>query len=225
MGNISPTLAVRDMKAAIDFYTNALGFKLGMTFPTIDSPEYADVSKDGMVLMLLPAENLGINKDEKLGTGVNLYMQIEKDIDAYYNELRKRGVKIVVDIRDEPFGIRDFTVEDPNGYLMTFNQCPQTVQATSVEEVDEVCDSCEVYVTTNCLSCGMPMTSPQDHGGGNRENQYCNRCCKPDGTLKSYDEVLAGMASFMMESRKMDKDAAEKAAREYLSMMPAWTGH
>lgn len=225
MGNISPTLAVRDMKATLDFYINALGFKLGMTFPTIDNPEYADVSKDGMVLMFLPAENLGIGKDEKLGTGVNLYMQIEGDIDAYYSELKKRGVRIAVDIRDEPFGIRDFTVEDPNGYLMTFNQCPQDVQTVSVEEVNEVCDSCEVYVTTNCQSCGMPMTSPQDHGGGNRENQYCNRCCLPDGTLKSYDEVLAGMASFMMESRKMDKDAAEKAAREYLSMMPAWTGH
>ena len=69
MSNLSPTLAVRDMKAAIEFYTKSLGFNLGMTFPDINNPEYADVSKDGMVLMLLSAENCGIGAGEKLGTG------------------------------------------------------------------------------------------------------------------------------------------------------------
>ena len=122
MGYLSPTLAVRDMKKTIDFYTNSLGFKLGMTFPSPDNPEYADLSKDGMVLMFLPTANIGIGSDEKLGVGVNLYMQIDGSIDEYYDEIRKLGVKIAVDIKDEPFGIRDFTVEDVDGYLLTFNK-------------------------------------------------------------------------------------------------------
>jgi uncharacterized glyoxalase superfamily protein PhnB len=121
MGYLSPALAVRDMKKTIDFYTGSLGFKLGMTFPSAESPEYADLSKDGMVLMFLPAANLGIGDDAKLGTGVNLYMQIDGDIDAYYDELKGKGVKIAADIKDEPFGIRDFTIEDINGYQLTFN--------------------------------------------------------------------------------------------------------
>ena len=91
-------------------------------------------------------------------------------------------------------------------------------------EDDEVCESCEAYITTNCQSCGMPMTSPQEHGGGDKESLYCVRCCRPDGSLKDYHEVLVGMTSFMMESRKMDKEAAESAAREYLATMPAWAG-
>ena len=37
MGYISPTLAVRDMKKAIDFYTSALGFRVGMCFPDADN--------------------------------------------------------------------------------------------------------------------------------------------------------------------------------------------
>jgi uncharacterized glyoxalase superfamily protein PhnB len=122
MGYISPALAVRNMKKTIDFYTKSLGFKLGMTFPSPDNPEYADLSKDGMVLMFIPAANLGIGSKEKLGTGVNLYMQIDGNIDAYYSELKKRGVKIAVAIKDEPFGIRDFTIEDVDGYKLTFNQ-------------------------------------------------------------------------------------------------------
>ena len=226
MGYISPTLAVRDMRATLDFYTRALGFTVGMTFPTLDNPEYADISKDGMVLMFIPTKNLGIGSREKLGTGVNLYLQIDGDIDVYYYQLKKRGVEIVVDIRDEPYGIRDFTVQDPDGYQLTFNQVPQSpgLSSPASGEEGEACDNCEVYVTTNCQSCGMPMTSPEEHGGGNKENIYCVRCCNSDGTLKTFEEVLEGMTGFMMESRGMDRAAAESAARDYLSMMPAWNG-
>jgi uncharacterized glyoxalase superfamily protein PhnB len=122
MGYVSPSLAVRNMKQTIQFYRDSLGFEIGMTFPDADNPEYADLSKDGMVLMFIPAENIGIGGKEKLGVGVNIYMQIDGDIDRYYNELKDKGAKIVVDIKDEPYGIRDFTVEDIDGYRLTFNQ-------------------------------------------------------------------------------------------------------
>jgi uncharacterized glyoxalase superfamily protein PhnB len=214
MGYLSPTLAVRDMKATIDFYVMSLNFKLGMTFPSPDNPEYADLSKDGMVLMFIPASNLSIGSDQKLGTGVNLYLQIDGDIDEYYDELKKRGVKIAEDIKDEPYGIRDFTVNDVDGYMLTFNQSLQTANT---------CTSCEVPMTANCQSCGMPMVKPEDFGGGNLENKYCVHCTYPDGSLKSYDEALEGMTNFMMKMQNMDRETAEKAAREYMSNMPAWS--
>jgi uncharacterized glyoxalase superfamily protein PhnB len=122
MGYISPTLAVRDVKQTIQFYRDSLGFKIGMTFPSAENPEYVDLSKDGMVLMFIPTENIGIKREEKLGLGVNIYMQIDGDIDKYYNELKDRGAKIVVDIKNEPYGIRDFTIEDIDGYKLTFNK-------------------------------------------------------------------------------------------------------
>ena len=133
MGYISPTLAVRNMKQTIELYKNSLGFKMGMAFPDADNPEYADLSKDGMVLMFIPAKNMGIGKEEKLGVGVNIYMQIDGDIDEYYNELKSKGVKIVVDIKDEPYGIRDFAVEDIDGYKLTFNQAGELVEYTKAK--------------------------------------------------------------------------------------------
>jgi len=133
MGYISPTLAVRNMKQTIEFYKNSLSFKMGMTFPDADNPEYADLSKDGMVIMFIPAVNIGIGSEEKLGVGVNIYMQIDGDIDEYYNELKNKGVKIVVDIKDEPYGIRDFTVEDIDGYKLTFNQAGELVEYTKAK--------------------------------------------------------------------------------------------
>lgn len=204
MGYISPTLAVRNMKQTIQFYRDFLGFRMGMAFPDADNPEYADLSKDGMVIMLMPAQGIGVGAKARLGIGVNLYMQIDGNIDEYYSELSNKGVKIVADIKDEPFGIRDFTVEDINGYKLTFNQVSRAVKV--------------------CTSCGMPMTKLEDFGGGNLENLYCVYCSKPDGSLKSCEEVFQGMVNFMMMSQKMDRKTAESAATERMSKMPAWSG-
>ena len=204
MGYISPTLAVRNVKQTIQFYRDSLGFKTGMAFPDADNPEYADLSKDGMVIMFVPAKDIGIGAKEKLGIGVNLYMQIDGDIDEYYSEVRNKGVNVVVDIKDEPFGIRDFTVEDINGYKLTFNQVSRTVKA--------------------CMSCGMPMTKLEDFGGGNPESLYCVYCSNPDGSLKSYEQVFEGMVNFMMMSQKVDRETAESSVKERMSNMPAWSG-
>ena len=122
MGYLSPLLAVRNMKKTIKFYKDTIGFKLGMVFPDAENPEYADLSKDGMVLMFIPAKDHGIGSKEKLGIGVYLYMEIDGDIDAYYAELKKKGVNIVADIKDEPFGVRDFMIKDIDGYQLTFNR-------------------------------------------------------------------------------------------------------
>ncbi|UCG10215.1 MAG: VOC family protein [Dehalococcoidia bacterium] len=204
MGVISPTLAVRDVRKTIDFYQNSLGFKLGMVFPDINNPEYADLAKDGMVLMFLPAKNLSIAEKATRGIGVNLYMQIDGDIDQYYHELKKRGVNIVIDIKDEPYGIRDFTVADIDGYQLTFNQVSKTAK--------------------KCLSCSMPMTKAEDFGGGNPANLYCVHCSNQDGSLKSYDEVFEGMVNLMIKTQSMTRESAEEAVKGYMARMPAWSG-
>ena len=122
MGYLSPLLAVRNVKETIEFYNDILGFETGMIFPDESNPEYADLSKDGMVMMFILANNMGIGSDEKLGVGVNLYMEIDGDIDEYYAELKNKSVKIVYDINDEHFGVRDFAIEDIDGYQLTFNK-------------------------------------------------------------------------------------------------------
>jgi len=104
-------------------------------------------------------------------------------------------------------------VEDGNGHKPISELEP---------EMAETCESCVVPATANCESCGMPMMSPEHYGGGNEENKYCSHCCRPDGRLKSYEEVLEGMVGMMMSNRGLDRVAAETAAGEYLATMPAW---
>lgn len=202
MGVVSAMLCVRDMTASIDFYHKVLGFKLGMVFPNKERAEYADLQKDGMSIMLVPARTEGISSRARLGAGVYIYMQIDGDIDKYYAQLRKRGVAMPFDIKDEPYGIRDFTIADNSGYKLVFNQVSKMAKI--------------------CLSCDMPMTKPEEFGGGNPENLYCVNCTYPDGRLKSREDAYEGMVAFMMATQKLGRKEAELAASEYMAKMPAW---
>ena len=79
-------------------------------------------------------------------------------------------------------------------------------------------------MTPAAANAHMPMTNPEDFGGGSPENLYCANCCSPDGSLKSRDEVFEGMVGFMMKTQNMDNKTAKAAAKEYMSKMPAWSG-
>lgn len=48
------------------------------------------------------------------GQGMYLTIEIE-EVDSLYEELKAKGVKIEVEIRDEPWGDRHFAIQDPNG--------------------------------------------------------------------------------------------------------------
>ena len=161
MGVLSPALAVRNMKETVKFYKNSLGFKLEIASPDANNPQYAELSKDGIVLMFILAKSCNIGDEEKLGIGVTLYMQIDGDIDEYYLELKKRGVKITVGIADEPYGIRDFTVEDVNGYILTFNQLSSKVKTRTsvpVTRLEYLGEGTSAIYTTSTFQTPMAVS-------------------------------------------------------------------
>lgn len=75
----------------------------------------------------------------------------------------------------------------------------------------------------SCISCGMPMRAAQDHATGDVAKPYCVHCARPDGTMKSYDEALAGMAAFLGKTQGMAEPVAREAARGMMAKMPAWS--
>ena len=42
------------------------------------------------------------------------------DADSHYADHLKRGAKVVSPIEDRPWGVREYVVEDPNGYHLRF---------------------------------------------------------------------------------------------------------
>jgi hypothetical protein len=73
-----------------------------------------------------------------------------------------------------------------------------------------------------CESCGMPMTKPEDFGGGDVNNKYCRYCTYADGTLKTYTDVVAGMTQFIMTRMDIHEAEARAIAEQNLAKMPVW---
>ena len=96
------------------FYTNILGF--GVTFENefyllLHTPNHeAEIS---FLLPNHPSQQPFFHKPF-LGQGMYLTIEVD-DVDSIYNELKKKGVPIKVEIRNEPWGDRHFAIEDPNG--------------------------------------------------------------------------------------------------------------
>ncbi len=104
-----PVLAVPDIRAAVEFYTTRLGFKLGFTWG--DPPTYAGVNL-GQVQVFLEE---GIPGPE----GCSVYFVVG-DADQLYEFQRTTGVEAVQTPGDRPYGFRDYMVKDLNGYRLTF---------------------------------------------------------------------------------------------------------
>lgn len=76
-----------------------------------------------------------------------------------------------------------------------------------------------------CESCGRPMMSSSDRGGGRADNPYCRHCTDARGALKSYSEVLETLVvRDFMGTNGMARAQAEVAARNAMMYMPAWKG-
>ena len=74
----------------------------------------------------------------------------------------------------------------------------------------------------NCISCGMPMTKPTDHAQRDETKDYCLYCARPDGTMQSYPEKVAGTMAFLERTQGLDEAAARDMAVRLLKRMPIW---
>ena len=108
-------LPVSDVAAAIDFYVNKLGFDC--TFQWQDPPTYA-VVKSGDIGIHLPLRE----EDYQVSQGhVHLAIFVH-DVDAVYEQCLKNGVKSHAEIGDRDYGMRDFDIMDPDGFIIGFSQ-------------------------------------------------------------------------------------------------------
>jgi hypothetical protein len=73
-----------------------------------------------------------------------------------------------------------------------------------------------------CIACGMPMKSPEDFAMGDSGKDYCRYCCRPDGTMQSYDEKLKSLTNFIVRTQGLDEKAANSAAKSMMAKLPAW---
>jgi uncharacterized glyoxalase superfamily protein PhnB len=120
---VVPTIRVTDMAAALDFYTERLGFTVSRGGPT--DPNCVVTRGDARLMLEVagdlfsPGYNAAIRDRLGSASATTLYMEAE-DLDALYADAREGGVEVVDPLADRPWGQSEFTVADPHGQWLTF---------------------------------------------------------------------------------------------------------
>lgn len=97
-----------------NFYKDVLGF--GVSFESEFYLLMHTPSKKEEISFLLPNHPTQNPFFHKPFTGDGIFLTLEVgNVDLIYEEIKSRGVEIKVDIRDEPWGDRHFSIQDPNG--------------------------------------------------------------------------------------------------------------
>lgn len=96
------------------FYTEVLDF--GVPFENEFYLLLHTPNKSSEISFLLPNHPSQQPLFQQPFKGEGMYLTIEvDDVDALYQTLKKKGVAIKIDIRNEPWGDRHFAIQDPNG--------------------------------------------------------------------------------------------------------------
>jgi uncharacterized glyoxalase superfamily protein PhnB len=121
MESLTPNIFVRDIDAAVAFY-ELIGFSKIMTVP--DAPPFVWVMlKCGAVTMMLQSmESLGSDLPEidraRSGGGLLFYINV-KAIHDFFESIREK-VTVVKGLEKTFYGATEFTIADPDGFLLTF---------------------------------------------------------------------------------------------------------
>lgn len=113
-----PQLFVSDVRAAVAFFGQKLGFS--MVYVHGEPPFYGQVERDGIALNLrLVCEGVFAGdvreREQLLAASITV-----TDVKALYTEFTAAGVEFQQPLRRQPWGAREFVVRDPDGNLVLF---------------------------------------------------------------------------------------------------------
>lgn len=102
-------LPVANLRRAIDFYVDVLGFRLGF-----NAGSYGGVRRDAIEIHFARID--AATPAERTGCRIEV-----TEIHGLYTEFRDKGViDPQGDIAPKPWGTTEFTVRDPDGNALTF---------------------------------------------------------------------------------------------------------
>jgi len=120
---ISPFFIVANVKDAVSFYVNKLGFEIRYIGPE-KHPFFAIVGRDDISIMLKAiAEDIKPipNHTRHIWARWDAFIHAAK-VDALFEEYSAHGVTFRQSIQDDEDGLRGFEVADADGYVLFFGR-------------------------------------------------------------------------------------------------------
>jgi uncharacterized glyoxalase superfamily protein PhnB len=119
---LTPNLLVASVERSLAFYIDTLGFERGMTVPDQSPFVFGSVTAGPVEIFFNDAA--GAVKEypgfagKPIGCSGTLFIEVD-GVNALHDRLMLR-VKVVMPIETKFYGMREFAIEDPDGYVITF---------------------------------------------------------------------------------------------------------
>lgn len=119
---LTPNLLVADVARSVAFYVDVLGFTRGMTVP--EEAPFAFASVVGGAVEIFFNEKETAAKDypafagKPIGATGTMFVEME-NVEQLYEQLKAR-VPIVMPFVTQWYGLKEFAIADPDGYVITF---------------------------------------------------------------------------------------------------------
>jgi len=120
---LTPNLVVRDVQSAVNFYQSVLGFERGMSVPDDPPFVFASVTNGGGIEIFFNDQKL-VGEDypplakDPLGGTLTLFIECE-GIEEILAKVEKAGATIIMPLKTQFYGMREFAFQDPEGWIVT----------------------------------------------------------------------------------------------------------
>jgi catechol 2,3-dioxygenase-like lactoylglutathione lyase family enzyme len=114
-------LLAKDVAASAAYWIEKVGF--GLVGEWGDPPDFAILGRDGRYVMIgaAPADHVIVPYWKTRPNLWNAYFWVD-DVEALFAELKARGARIDYDLCTQPYHVREFGIQDPDGHDVGFGQ-------------------------------------------------------------------------------------------------------
>jgi len=120
--SVTPNLIVRDVAKSTAFYRDILGFEIKETVPAQEPFVFVWLVRDGVPVFLndrkaVEHEYAGADQLTRGGTAAMFF--VISGVDAYHAMVAPK-VNVVMPLKTQFYGMREFAITDPDGHIITF---------------------------------------------------------------------------------------------------------
>ena len=120
--SVTPNLIVRDIAKSTAFYRDVLGFEIKQTVPDLEPFVFVWLERDSVPVFLndiKAAEHDYPAAAELPRGGTAALFFVITGVDAYHAAVAPQA-KIVMPLKTQFYGMREFAITDPDGHIITF---------------------------------------------------------------------------------------------------------
>ncbi len=119
--SLEPSFTVNDLDRSVRFYTDVLGFIVSERWTDGDVLRGV-MLKAGLCELGLAQDDWAKGRDRKKGEGMSIWCKTAQDVNALAARIKTAGGRLTEEPKDQPWGARSISVDDPDGFHLMIYQ-------------------------------------------------------------------------------------------------------